>query len=75
MEKNLIMFNSMTSAMRCKELLSRHGVASRVIRTPANLRRKSCGHSLLVKKDFKKAMEIIKKHDVKILGVAAADVS
>ena len=41
MEKHLIMFQSMTSAMHAKELLQRHGVVSKVIRTPASLRRKS----------------------------------
>jgi hypothetical protein len=67
------MYNSMTSAMRAKDLLQKHGVSAKVIRTPANLRRRSCGYSLLVKKDFDNAVTLIKNANVKTVGVAAVD--
>ena len=38
MENNLIMFNSVTLAMRAREILGKNNVFSRLIRTPMNLK-------------------------------------
>ena len=50
--ENIITFASVTNAMKAKELLRQHRIASRVIRTPAKLRRGSCGYSLVIPKRF-----------------------
>lgn len=73
MNNNLILFPSMTAVLKGREVLRRHGFFSKVIRTPANLRRRSCGYSLLVKKDFDYAVTLIKNANVKTVGVAAVD--
>lgn len=75
MNNDLILFPSMTAVLKGREVLRRHGIFSRVIRTPANLRRSSCGYSLLVKKSFDEAVTLIKSANVKTVGIAAADLS
>lgn len=73
MENNLIVFSSMTPVMRSKELLKQNGIFSRIVRTPAKLRKKSCGYSLLVGKDIDKALDIIRNGNIKYIGTTAVD--
>ena len=65
MENKLIMFGSMTPMMRARELLRRHGIRGITVRTPAHLRRGSCGYSLLVKRGFDEAVSLIKNENIK----------
>ncbi len=74
MDKNLIMFGSVTLAMKCRELLRNNGIISKLVRTPLKLRQKSCGYSLFVPADFEFAMEIIGRYKIPILGTAAVDI-
>ncbi|MCQ2513620.1 MAG: DUF3343 domain-containing protein [Ruminococcus sp.] len=73
MKNNLIMFSSVTHAIKSRDLLKKYGIDARMIRTPIHLRNKSCGYSLLITKDFEKSLEIIKKNNIGILGVSAVD--
>ena len=73
MENNLIMFNSITLAMRAREILGKNNVFSRLIRTPLNLKNRSCGYSLFVKSDFAKAIEILSRNGKANIGTAAVD--
>ena len=73
MENNLIMFNSVTLAMRAREILGKNNVFSRLIRTPLNLKNRSCGYSLFVKSDFAKAIEILSRNGIVYIGTAAVD--
>lgn len=75
MNNNLILFPSMTAVLKAREVLRRRGINSRVIRTPANLRRRSCGYSLLVKRSFDEAVSLIKNENIKTVGIAAVDLS
>lgn len=75
MNNNLILFPSMTAVLKAREVLRRRGINSRVIRTPANLRRRSCGYSLLVKRGFDEAVSLIKNKNIKTVGIAAVDLS
>ena len=75
MNNNLILFPSMTAVLKAREVLRRRGINSRVIRTPANLRRRSCGYSLLVKRGFDEAVILIKNENIKTVGIAAVDLS
>ena len=75
MNNNLILFPSMTAVLKARDVLRRRGINSRVIRTPANLRRRSCGYSLLVKRGFDEAVSLIKKENIKTVGIAAVDLS
>lgn len=73
MENNLIMFNSVTLAMRAREILGKNNVFSRLIRTPMYLKNRSCGYSLFVKSDFAKAIEILSRNGIVYIGTAAVD--
>ena len=75
MNNNLILFPSMTAVLKAREVLRRRGINSRVIHTPANLRRRSCGYSLLVKRGFDEAVSLIKNENIKTVGIAAVDLS
>ena len=75
MNNNLILFPSMTAVLKAREVLRRRGINSRVIRTPANLRRRSCGYSLLVNRGFDEAVSLIKNENIKTVGIAAVDLS
>ena len=74
MENNLIMFNSVTLAMRAREILGKNNVFSSLLRTPMNLKNRSCGYSLFVKSDFAKAIEILSRNGIAYIGTAAVDV-
>lgn len=71
--KNLIMFSSVTPVMRSREILSKHGIIAKVVRTPMNLRNKSCGYSLLINNDFDNAVDILGRFQIPILGTATVD--
>lgn len=74
MENNIIMFSSVTLAMRAKDVLSKNRINSKLIRTPVHLRNKSCGYSLIVNKDINIATEIISRNRIPYLGVSAVDI-
>ncbi len=71
--ENIITFVSVTNAMKAKELLRANGIFSRVIRTPARLRKGSCGYSLVVPKNFARAAELIKNSKIPYKGIFADD--
>ena len=73
MKNNLILFSSVTHAIRSRDLLNKYGFNARMIRTPANLREYSCGYSLLVMYDFDKAVNIIRNNGIAVLRTAAVD--
>ena len=75
MNHDLILFHSMTSVLKGREALRRHGIQSRVIRTPSKLRRGSCGYSLLIRRRFDDALSIIKEARIPTAGVAAVDMT
>ena len=69
--ENIITFASVTNAMKAKELLRQHRIASRVIRTPAKLRRGSCGYSLVIPKRFSEAAELVERSGIPYRGIYA----
>ena len=73
MENNLIIFDSMTPVMRSRDILNKNGIFLFFVRTPAKLRKKSCGYSLLVKKDLDKALNIIRGGNIHYIGTSAVD--
>lgn len=73
MKKNLIMFSSVTPVMRSRDILNKHRIFSKVVRTPANLRNKSCGYSLLVNNNFDNAVDILGRFQIPISGTAVVD--
>lgn len=73
MKNNLIMFNSVTFAIRSRDLLKRNRIDARLVRTPSHLRNRSCGYSLLIPKRFDEAKSLILNNGIRIQGVAAVD--
>lgn len=73
MENNLIMFSSVTLAIRSRDLLRENGIDARMVRTPSGLRKRSCGYSLLVVNEFSKALNILGSNGIAVLGTAAVD--
>ena len=71
MENNLILFNSVTIAMRAREVLKKYNIYSTVVRTPISLNKKSCGYSLFINQDFKRALEVLSGNGIAYTGTAA----
>lgn len=71
--ENIITFASLTDAMRARDALRKNKIASRLIRTPARLRKGSCGYSLVIGKDFSKATEIIHNKHLPHKGIFGGD--
>ena len=73
MENNLIMFCSVTLAMKSRNLLLKNNIKSGLVRTPTHLNKKSCGYSLYVPGNFEKALKIIRSNGITVNGTAAVD--
>ena len=73
MENNLIMFGSVTLAMKSRNLLLKNNIKSGLVRTPIHLNKKSCGYSLYVPGNFEKALKIIRSNGITVNGPAAVD--
>lgn len=73
MENNLIMFGSVTLAMKSRNLLLKNNIKSGIVRTPIHLNKKSCGYSLYVPGNFEKALKIIRSNGITVNGTAAVD--
>ena len=71
MENNLIMFGSVTLAMKSRNLLLKNNIKSGLVRTPIHLNKKSCG--LYVPGNFEKALKIIRSNGITVNGTAAVD--
>lgn len=73
MEKELIMFPSITYAIKARDTLKKYNIMSMVERTPMNLKVTSCGYSLYVPNNIDEAMKILRKHNIRFLGKAVSD--
>lgn len=73
MENNLIMFGSVTLAMKSRNLLLKNNIKSGLVRTPIHLNKKSCGYSLYVPGNFEKALKIIRSNGITVNDTAAVD--
>lgn len=74
MENKLIMFPTITLAIKARGILSENSIISILERTPMNLKVTSCGYSLYVQgKDAEKALTVLKNHNIKHLGLARRD--
>ena len=73
MENNLIIFGSVTLAMKSRNLLLKNNIKSGLVRTPIHLNRKSCGYSLYVPGNFERALEIIRSNGLAAKGPPAGE--
>ena len=67
MENNLIIFGSVTLAMKSRNLLLKNNIKSGLVRTPIHLNRK------YVPGNFERALEIIRSSGIAVKGTAAVD--
>ena len=67
--KTYILLNSVSSALKSKEILGKYNIKSSVERTPKNNVARSCGYSLLVFNDIEKAIKILEKNRIAVLGI------
>ncbi len=67
--KTFILLNSVSSALKSKDLLGKNNIKSSVERTPKNNIARSCGYSLLVYNDIDKAVKILKDNRIPVLGI------
>ena len=67
-EKNAIMFNSVTHALRAQEILAGYSIRSKLVKSSRSRSEKGCGYSLYVPKNFSKAVSIIKASGIRIMG-------
>lgn len=73
MDKQLISFPSVTFAMKARNILKQNGIPSVLERTPMNLKYTSCGYSLRVTENIDRAEELLKKYNIKYLGITKSD--
>lgn len=68
MGKPLIIMGSITQAMKARDILSKRGIKSEIIRTPRRDVVGSCNYSVYVRNDPDRAEEILIENRIKVLG-------
>lgn len=67
MTRQFIMVQSVTYAMKAKALLRNSGIYADITKTSKHSAQKGCGYSLIINKDFDRAVKILKENGIKIL--------
>ena len=67
--KYYILLNSVSSALKGKDILDKNNIKSSVERTPKNNVARSGGYSLMVEDEIERAKEILEDNKVIVLGV------
>lgn len=73
MNQELILFPSVTYAMKAKSILDKQSIRSFLQRTPKHTGVKSCGYCLFVPKRTDEAERILRERGVRVLGRAARE--
>lgn len=73
MGKPLIMFNSITYAMKSRDILLQYGIKSTVERTPRGNADAGCSYSIYVPNRTDEAENLLTSQGIKILGRAERD--
>ncbi len=67
---NLLRLPSVTQAMRARDILRSYGINSKLQRIPAGRGHTSCSYGLLINNNISRAVEILRKNNIKVLGRA-----
>ena len=67
-----IKVNSVTHAMRIKNVLIANGIYAQVLRNVNSNPRKGCGYSVSVNGDLKRVEEALRRNNVRFLGFTEA---
>lgn len=73
-EKPVIVVNSVTYAMKSRELLFRHGIKAYVERLP-HTKENGCGYGVYVPHGIDEAEQILKENGIRVLSRAERGVS
>lgn len=68
MSRSYLKVNSVTHAMKAKNILSANGIYAQVVRNGNADKREGCGYSVLIDSDVGRAESILRANHVKILG-------
>lgn len=72
MSRSYLKVNSVTHAMKAKNVLSANGIYAQVVRNDNTGKREGCGYSVLIDGDTERAAEILRRNHVRILGYGDA---
>ena len=68
MGKPLILLNSITFAMKSKDLLNNNGFSAELQRIPKGLQKQGCSYGVYVSKNIDEAINFLTKKGIKVLG-------
>ena len=68
MSRSYLKVNSVTHAMKAKNILSANGIYAQVVRNGNADKREGCGYSVLIDGDADRAVLLLRANHVKILG-------
>ena len=68
MSRSYLKVNSVTHAMKAKNILSANGIYAQVVRNGNADKREGCGYSVLIDEDADRAVSLLRANHVKILG-------
>jgi hypothetical protein len=71
--KSFFLVNSITYAMKSRDLLLHHGIASSVERSRKGKERYGCGYGVFVPKRAGEARKILEEHGIRILSPREGD--
>lgn len=73
MNRSFFIVNSITYAMKSRDILLHHGIRAYVERSPGMREKYGCGYGVYVPKRTEEAVEILEKHGIRILARTERD--
>jgi len=73
MGKPVIIINSVTNALKAKQVLAAKGIKAEVIKSQNGRKGEGCSYSLVVKGDVSLAEQIIRNSGIYVVGRAEVD--
>ncbi len=68
MSRSYLKVNSVTHAMKAKNVLTANGIYAQVVRNGNTDKREGCGYSVLIDGDAERAVSLLRANHVKFLG-------
>ncbi len=69
MKQQRLMVSSITYAIKGRDLLREAGFKAYIERTHTPGARQGCGYSILVSQNLQRAEQILREHQIKIIGI------
>lgn len=73
MNKSFFLVNSITYAMKSRDILLHYGIRCKVERSRKGREQFGCGYGIYVPNRAEEALEILKKHNIRILAQMERD--